>query len=162
MTKPEKIAFIKDKIKDIKTAVLVTCDVHGHLHGRPMSTQQIDENGDLWFITSKDSKKVRDIGKYQQVGVMYGKSDTFPFVSISGSAIMTNDREKIRELWNDAYKAWFTDENDPNIILIKVTIIGAGYWDHTGGKIGAYLEIAESILTGEPLEDDDSGKMKVS
>ena len=161
MTKTEKLTFIAEKIKGINTAILVTCDAHGHLHGRPMGAKEMDENGDLWFLTSKDSKKVKDIEVYSQVGVMYGKSDTFPFVSISGTAVLMNDHEKIKELWNDVYKNIFSDENDPNIILIKVTIVGAGYWDHAGGKIGAYLDLVESVLTGDEMSDVD-GKMKIS
>ena len=161
MTKDEKIELIKEKNSGIKTAALVTIDEHGHLHGRPMATQDIDTNGDLWFMTAKDSHKISNIEGNPQVSILYGETTGLPFVSISGSALLSNDREKIKEFWSDMYKAWFENENDPNIILIKVSIIGAEYWDHAGGKIGAYIDMATSAITGNPSDNNENEKIKI-
>lgn len=163
MTKPEKIELITEKIKGMRNAYFITTDAHGHIHGRPMSTQDMDEQGDLWFMTSKDSKKIQDIEKNPQIGLIYGHTSGTPSISISGTALLSNDREKIKELWNDLYKAWFENENDPNIVLIKVSIIGAEYWEHAGGRLGAYIDLAAAAITGNVRTDhDEHEKIKIS
>jgi general stress protein 26 len=161
MTKNEKIDLIAEKIKGLRIAIFITRDEHGHLHGRPMGTHDIDINGDVWFMTSKNSHKIRDIEKNPQIALMYGDCDGFPFVSVSGHALLSNDGEKIKEYWSDFYKAWFENEEDPNIILIKVSIIGAEYWDHKGGQIGAYVDMATAAITGQASDNQENEKIKV-
>ena len=54
-----------------------------------------------------DSLKVMEVGREHHVCVAYANPDDQIYVSVSGAAQISRDRQKIEELWNPAYKAWF-------------------------------------------------------
>ncbi|MET3852447.1 MULTISPECIES: pyridoxamine 5'-phosphate oxidase family protein [unclassified Paenibacillus] len=122
----EAIEKVRDLIKGIDTAMLTTVSEEG-LVSRPMKTQDIEFDGDLWFLTKKDTEKFHELLQNRQVNVAYaGKS----FVSIRGEAELVNSTEKLKELWNPVYeKLLETNYDDPNLVLIKVQAEAAEYWD---------------------------------
>jgi general stress protein 26 len=126
----EAIKTVHALIKDIDTAMLTTVSEEG-LVSRPMKTQDVEFDGDLWFLTKKDSGKFHELLQNQHVNVAYmGKS----YVSIRGDAELVGDKEKIKQFWNPIYEELLeTTPDDPNLILIKVTADTAEYWD-TGNK----------------------------
>src|SRR3954468_8307440 len=117
MIKQEEIETLRELIKDIDTAMLTTLSEDG-LVSRPMKTQEIEFDGDLWFFTKKETNKYEEILHDQDVNVAYaGKS----YVSVRGRADIVEDLDKKKELWSNAYeKIMQTSYDDPNVILIKV------------------------------------------
>lgn len=126
----EAIEKVRELIKGIDTAMLTTVSDEG-LVSRPMKTQDVEFDGDLWFLTKKDTGKFHELLRNRQVNVAYaGKS----FVSIRGEAELVESAEKLKEFWNPAYEELLeTTPDDPNLILIKVKAETAEYWD-TGNK----------------------------
>lgn len=122
----EAVDTVKDLIKDIDTAMFTTISEEG-LTSRPMQTQELEFDGDLWFLTKKDTTKYQEILYNPHVNVAYvGKS----YVSIRGTAEIVEDPAKKKELWNKVYeKLLETTYDDPNIVLIKVHTDTAEYWD---------------------------------
>jgi general stress protein 26 len=142
---------LKEKIKDIKFASLTTLELDGDLHSRPMSTHDVDADGTLWFLTYKNSNKVREIQANNRVSLSYADHSADTYVAASGTAQVVDDRQKIHELWNDGLKAWFPDgPDDPNITLLRVKPHQAEYWDRPGGKMMTLFEMAKAALTGQP------------
>ncbi|MGM9925423.1 MAG: pyridoxamine 5'-phosphate oxidase family protein [Bacillus sp. (in: firmicutes)] len=127
----EELEKLRDLIKDIDTAMLTTQTEEG-LVSRPMQTQEVEFDGDLWFFTKKDTDKYPEILHNQDVNVSYaGKS----YVSIRGKAEIVEDIEKKKELWNKVYeKLLQTSYDDPNLVLIKVDVEAAEYWE-TGSMV---------------------------
>jgi general stress protein 26 len=120
VNKREKIEKLRGLIKDIDIAMLTTTDADGSLRSRPMGTQQAEFDGDLWFFTSADTTKVDEIERDNRVNVSYAAPKN-RFVSVSGTAVLLNDREKMKELWSPIYKAYFPDGlDDPNLRLLKI------------------------------------------
>ncbi|WP_138494871.1 pyridoxamine 5'-phosphate oxidase family protein [Paenibacillus pinistramenti] len=126
----EAIEKVRDLIKDINTAMLTTISDEG-LVSRPMKTQDVEFDGDLWFLTKKDTDKFHELLQNRQVNVAYaGKS----FVSIRGEAELVQSTEKLKEFWSKAYEEILeTTVDDPNLVLIKVKAEAAEYWD-SGNK----------------------------
>lgn len=126
MMKQEEIETLRELIKDIDIAMLTTATEEG-LVSRPMSTQEVEFDGDLWFFTKKDTSKYDEILQNQDVNVAYvGKS----YVSVRGKAEIIEDLGKKKELWSKVYeKIMQTSYDDPNVILIKVNVEAAEYWD---------------------------------
>lgn len=122
----QAVKTIHELIKDIDTAMLTTVSREG-LVSRPMKTQDVEFDGNLWFLTKKDSDKFHELLHNNQVNVSYaGKS----FVSIRGQAELVEDTEKIKQFWNPMYeKLLGTTYDDPNLVLIKVNAETAEYWD---------------------------------
>ena len=48
-------------IEGIEVAMLTTRLADGRLLARPLRTQQLDEDGALWFITDRNSHKAEEI-----------------------------------------------------------------------------------------------------
>jgi len=126
MMKQDEIETLRDLIKDIDTAMLTTATEEG-LVSRPMKTQEVEFDGDLWFFTKKETNKYDEILHNQDVNVAYaGKS----YVSVRGRAEIVEDLNKKKELWSKMYeKIMQTSYDDPNVILIKVNVEAAEYWE---------------------------------
>lgn len=150
----ENITKVRELIKGIHIAVLVTQDEHGHLHSRPMGVQELEFDGDLWFFTDKTSDKVNHINRYPHVNVSFADTGKNTYLSASGTAIVVGDKAKMQELWSPLLKAWFPEGlEDPNITLIKVGIETVEYWDSPDSKVVQLVGFAKAMLTGQPADD---------
>lgn len=58
-------------IKDIKFAMLSTLDRDGRITSRPMTLQDIEFDGDLWFFASKTSEFVNHIANNNEVNLTF-------------------------------------------------------------------------------------------
>ena len=129
---------------------------------RPMSTAKVDDNGDIWFMSAKDSDKNRDIQKDNKVQLFYSHPSKSSFVVVNGNATISEDKKKIEELWNPLNKAWFKGgKDDPNISLIKVSNINAYYWDTKGNAMVNFFKMVASAATGKTLIDAEEGELHV-
>ena len=148
MERSEALKNVGEKIKGMRSCMFVTKSGDG-LKARPMSTQDVEFDGSVWFMTDKRSNKYKELQDDPTVGLEYAHSNGIRFVSISGTATFSEDKAKIKEFWNEFYKAWFEGPDDPNITLIEVKASRAEYWDNKGGKIGGLADIAIGAVTGE-------------
>ena len=146
-TDDEKRAKVRQMINDIRDAVLVTKAPDGSLHGRPMSTADIDEKWDkIWFATQRGTGKVQEVADDEQVYLGYAKSGEY--VSVSGRARTVKDKQKAKDVWSPLWKNWFSGPDDPNLLLLEVTPDVAEYWD-SGSKVFALAAMAAAAVTGK-------------
>lgn len=142
----EKVAQL---VKEIKFAMLTTHDQDGTLRSRPMSTLQMDSDGCLWFFTGDHSGKIADVHQESHVNLAYARIDKQDYLSITGTAEVVHDRQKMQELWTPWIKPWFPDGlDDPELVLLKVTMTEADYWDAPGSAAMRLYGLAKGILTG--------------
>ncbi len=147
--KRESIEKLRELITGIDFCMLTTID-EGHLRSRPMSTQEFEFDGDLWFFTSDNTHKMSEIAKDARVNVAYSKPSDDQYVSVSGRAEMVKDRAKIEELWSPILKAWFPEGlDDPHLCLMKVSVEQAEYWDTPSGKIVQLIGFVKALATGQ-------------
>lgn len=140
-------------IEDIKFAMFTTRHDNGHLHSRPLTTQnsQLDENSSLWFFVSRRSDTVADIARETQVNVVYADPGDDSYVSVSGTARVVEDLAKKQALWSKAAEAWFPGGvNDPDLALLEVQITHANYWDVKDSKLVQLFKMAKAVVTGTP------------
>ena len=152
-TRKEQIEKLRALVKDIDFCMLTTADQDGTLHSRPMSTQQAEFDGDLWFFTEANSAKVGEVQRDQHVNVSYSDPDKNCYVSVSGIAQVMRDQAKIKELWSPVLRAWFPKgPDDPNLALLKVTVNQAEYWDDTSSSMVQFFKMVKAAVTGKPYE----------
>jgi general stress protein 26 len=140
-------------IEDIKFAMFTTRHSNGHLHSRPLTTQnsELDEHSSLWFFVSRRSDTVADIAAQPQVNVVYADPSDDSYVSVSGEAAVVEDPAKKEALWTKATEAWFPGGvTDPDLALLEVRITHANYWDVKDSKLVQLLKIAKAAVTGKP------------
>ncbi|BDH62845.1 general stress protein [Lysinibacillus sp. PLM2] len=150
MMNQEEIETLRDLIKDIDIAMLTTATEEG-LVSRPMKTQEVEFDGDLWFFTKKDTDKYDEILHDQHVNVAYvGNS----YVSVRGRAEIVEDLNKKKELWSKVYdKIMQTTYDDPNVVLIKVKVEAAEYWD--SGNFIKKVAYYYKRMTGQSSQSTD-------
>ena len=154
-SRAETIEKLNLLIKDIKIAMLTTVD-GGVLRSRPMATQETEFDGELWFFTSKRTHKAEEIEKDNRVNVAYAAPEDNRFVSMSGTIEIVEDHAKIEELWSPGYLSWFPKGlEDPNLILLKVSVEQAEYWDATSSGLVEALGLLKSLVTGERTNGGD-------
>jgi general stress protein 26 len=152
-TQASGLQTFKDKVKSIKIAMLTSINSDGTLHSRPMQTQEIKDDGVLWFFTGKNSEKANEIQKDSHVSVSYADPGSNTYVAVRGKANLVTDQAKIDELWNDLLKAWFPEgKSDPNVALLQVTMDSAEFWDAPNGKLVQLFGMAKAMVTGEPYK----------
>ena len=157
----ESIEKLKVLLEGIDFAMLTTA-AGGKFRSRPMSTQEMDENGDLWFFTSDDTHKVEEIEADDRVLVAYSSPDDNTYVSVFGRGSIHKDRDKIEELWNPVLKAWFPDGlDDPHLCLLKVSVEEAEYWDSPNSKLVQIAGFVKALVTGQETEGGDYGKINL-
>lgn len=121
----EAVETVRKLIKGIDMAMLTTISEEG-LVSRPMKTQEVEFDGDLWFLTKKDTSKFGEILHDPRVNVVYADKS---YVSIRGLAKIVDDVSKKKEFWNAGYEAFLkTSYDDPDVILIQVHAEAAEYW----------------------------------
>jgi len=145
-----------DLIDEIEVAMFTTRRADGMLVSRPMATQKRASGADLWFVTSRESEKLIEIGEDPHVNLAYYKDRTREWVSASGRARIVDDRAKIRELYEPDWRAWFGDEGgpndgtpeDPRIVLIAVDVDMAMYLEVNKPQPVVLFEVVKGMLTG--------------
>ncbi|HSJ14271.1 MAG TPA: pyridoxamine 5'-phosphate oxidase family protein, partial [Longimicrobiales bacterium] len=88
---------------------------------------------------------------------------TREWVSVSGTATVSRDRQRIRELYAPDWRAWFgkLDEvrdggpDDPRIALILVTAESVIYMKQDKPTPLVLFEVAKGVLTGSPPDVGD-------
>jgi general stress protein 26 len=161
-TEQESLKKLSDLIKGIKFAMLTTVEDGGALHSRPMATQDIEFDGDLWFFTRLDSAKVHEIHQDRQVNVSFADPDKQTYVSASGVASVVRDEAKIKELWRPAYKIFFPQGlDDPELALLKVSVQTAEYWNSPGSAVVRMFKFAKAYVTGDTGDLGEHGKVAV-
>jgi general stress protein 26 len=163
LTANDAVEKIREIAKDANICMFVTDLSTLPLVAKPMATQEVDDEGNIWFMSSKDSDKNRDIEKDEQVQLFYSHTSNYEYLSIYGKAEIVYDRSKIEELWTPMAKTWFKEgKHDPNISLIKVTPDDAYYWDTKNNKMVSLLKFAMGSIGITPKDDGGiEGKLKL-
>lgn len=145
--KQEDIETLRELIKGVEIAMVTTMSEDG-LVSRPMKTQEVEFDGDLWFFTKKQTSKYEEIQLDANVNVAYvGKS----YVSVRGKAEIVEDINKKREFWNKAHeKIMQTTFDGLNVILIKIKAEAAEFWE-TGNFI-KNIAFMYKQMTGKETE----------
>lgn len=162
----EEIEFIKKarelsgKIGQIKIAMLTTRDSGGDMHSRPMYTFEIEDDGIIWMFTGKDSKKISNIETNPRVVLNYSNPDSDLYITVNGTASVSDDPAKVDELWSDRYKVWFPyGKTDPNLCLIKIVPDSAEYWDTPDLLVSQIISLVKNTLAGNPNVEGENKKI---
>jgi general stress protein 26 len=160
---PQAVERIRDTVKKSATCFFCTAVSLGSSGGaRPMNVHQVDDLGNLWFLSASDSFKNAEIASRSQVRLFLQGSEHSDLLHLTGTAEVTQDKAKIKELWSPILKTWFTDGlDDPRITAIKVTPHGGYYWDNKHGNAVAGMKMLVGAAVGKTLDDSIEGRVNV-
>ena len=149
-----------EHIDAIEIAMMTTRRTDGHLQSRAMATQRRAAGADLWFVTMDGSGKLADLANDPHVCLSYYKDRTREWISVSGLASITRDRNKIRELYAPDWKVWFGQEgdprhgtaDDPRMALIGIDVHAAAFLEVNKPQPIVLFEVVKGWMTGEAAE----------
>lgn len=163
LTGPDALARVKELVEDIDFTMLTTQDEIGNLVSRPMSTRQMDDDGDIWFFTAEDSEKVDEAKAHRDVGLSYCDAKGMRYVSVAGRASVVHDTAKMAELYSPSLDIWFEDGLDtPGIALLKVTPVETEFWEPSKGKVAMAAGMLKALVTKDTPDDDIMNHGKIS
>lgn len=149
---------VAELIKGQRFGFLTTTTPEGKLTSRPMTLQEVEFDGDLWFFAERGSHPVQHIAVSPQVNVGVGSGGTW--VSLTGHASVVDDTAKKKELWNSGVEAWFPQgPEDPSVVLLKVDGDSAEYWDSPGGRLATAFSFVKAKATGQRIEGGENEKV---
>jgi general stress protein 26 len=126
-----------------------------------MAVREVDEAGNLWFLSASDSRKNREIEIDDTVTLYFQASAHSDFLCVTGRAQIWRDRERIKALWSPLIKTWFTEGvDDPRITVIKVTPSDGYYWDNKHGGAIAGVKMLIGAAVGKTLDDSIEGRVQ--
>lgn len=149
-----------EKIKELATGadicMFTTSLSRLPLTARPMSTVDVDEEGNIWFISKRSSDKNAAIAEDSRVQLFYASRNDAEYLSVYGDASIIIDKELFKEKWVPEAKAWLSEGvDDPEMSLIRVAPVDSYYWDTKHSKYIALIKMAAAVVTGKQAKDDD-------
>lgn len=157
---PEAIRKIQELADQAQSCFFCTNLTSAAFATRPMAVYQPDERGHFWFLSASDSHKNAEIQQNPAVHLLLQGSAHSDFLSLVGTATISTDKAKIKELWNPLLKTWFTEgEDDPRLTAIEVTPQHGYYWDNKHGNAVAAVKIAIGAVIGQTLDDSIEGTL---
>ncbi len=159
----EAVEKIKELAEKAQTCLFCTkIETDKAFSTRPMSAQKVDDAGNIWFLSDKDSTKNMEVKDDDKVQLLFSGSSHSDFLSVYGKASINYDKEKIKELWEPIVKTWFQEGiDDPRISVIKVTPEEGYYWDTKHGKLVALAKMLTSMVIGKTMDDGIEGTIKI-
>lgn len=132
-------------------------------NARPMSLQECDEEGNLWFLSSAESNKNVEISEDNRVQLYFMNNGSSEYLSILGKAFIYQDRNTIEEQWSPMANAWFEGKDDPRVTVIRVTPDETYYWDTKAGKFVTMVSFLAAAVSGKQTDNSDGveGTLKV-
>lgn len=129
---------------------MLTVEEEGRLVSRPMSCLARPEENRIYFVTRIDAK-VGEIGGSAPVNLGFSDPHKNTYLSLTGTARTSQDREKLRELWSPHTEAWLPQGPDAeDVALITIEPEDAKLWDATSSALVYAAKVLKANVTQTP------------
>src|SRR5690606_4203903 len=132
-------------VEKIGICMLVSRD-GDDLRARPMAAFFERDQNVIYFLTDAQSHKDEEIVRDQHVVLAFADTGSQTYLSLTGTAEVSNDRDLVRKLWSTPAKAWWDSPDDPSIRVLKIVPKDAQYWD-SPGTVVSYVKMAAAAIS---------------
>lgn len=146
-----------DMIEGIRICMFITWDGKRQ-SARPMAALPRQDEQAIYFLTSATAEKDSQIEAFPIVTLAYVDQSKNDYVSLTGTASLSNDRAKIKELWSPMMKSWWDGPEDADIRLITLIPEDAQAWDGPHTVVSSIKMAAAAAGLGKP-DLGESGKV---
>ena len=148
---PRTIRQLRRLLHGISIGMLTTVTLTVRSRSRPMLMHDVDDNGWLWFLTDRSSRKACELIQNPHAAIAFQSPRGDRYVSVEGTAIVVRDDVQLKRMWNPTYRSWFPKgKTDPEIVLVAVRITRAEYWLVPRTRIVARGRSRQSDRHGTP------------
>jgi general stress protein 26 len=157
----EAIEKLKQLVDDIDVGLMTTFPANSSFpHSVPMSRQEVDENGHIWYLCSSESDTVNHLQTDSRVMIHFAHVGNYQFLTVEGRAQISRVQARIDRYWNKFMEAWFEKgKDDPRIRVMQVIPEDAHYWDNKTNKLVTLLKVATSAVTGQKMDIGREGSL---
>ncbi|MBX9449227.1 MAG: pyridoxamine 5'-phosphate oxidase family protein [Taibaiella sp.] len=161
LKKEDAIHKLKDMIHSIGVGMLCTHSGDTkHVHAVPMSTQEVDDEGNIWFVFSSESESFQYLQTDNSVCLLYADPGSNQFLSIHGDTEIFTAPGRIDKYRDHIVKSWFS-KDDPSLLVLKVIPAEAHYWDTKSNKLVTFFKTAISGITGQETDTGRCGNLEI-
>lgn len=159
----EAVEKLKDMVDKIDMGMMGTYQEGSEfIYAVPMSRQEVDEQGNIWYLLSSESETYHNLEKNKNLSILFSDTSNFNFLSLNGQAEISQDQARIDKYWNKMVEAWFEKgKEDPRIRVLKVVPSEAHYWDNKTNKLVTMFKVLSSAVTGQKLDIGREGELNV-
>lgn len=123
---------------------------------RPMSARPRREDNAFYFLTDVSGEKNAELASFPTISLAWADTGSYRFAVVSGTAKVTNDRDKIASLWTEMDKMWWEGKDDPTIRLLTVTPERGELWDSPGAVVAGAKMLMAAMTGGAPNLGDNA------
>lgn len=153
---------LKELVKHGDVCMFTTVDKESHVRSRPLTTADIDDDGNIWFFTNEFSEKIHELSTDNSVNLIYANPDKNKYLNIRGSCVVVVNKQKNEELWNPFMKAWFPSGlDDPKLCLLKVMTEEAFFWNSSANRMVVAFNMLKAIVANEKYDDGEQGTLSL-
>lgn len=145
--------------EEIGIAMFITWDGHKQ-RARPLAAHIERDAHAIYFLTDVSGHSDDQAEAFPTVTLAFADTSGHKYVAITGEAEVSDNRDKIRELFTPFAKAWWDSPDDPSIRLITVRPDDAELWD-SPGKLVSGIKMLAAAITGRPPNLGDNAKLKL-
>ena len=145
-------------VKGIGTTMLVTRSGE-QLDARPLQAYP-DRSAGLIFFMTDSTRLLEQLKADGRVLLNLVDKAGNNYLSLSGKAKVSDDRDKIRYLWTAWAQAYWKGPEDPNIRLVSVAPEHARFWDAPNAAVATVAMLA-GALTGKQPKLGTSGEVQL-
>lgn len=159
----EAIKKLQSLVDKIDIAMLCTYPKNGsYVHAVPMSRQEVDDQGNIWYLFSSDSETFHNLQSDKKLSLLFSHVGDYNFLSINGKGEISDDQTRIDKYWNKMMEGWFErGREDPTIRVLKVLVEDAHYWDNKTNKFITFFKVAASAVSGAKMDIGREGDLNV-
>ena len=147
MTDNHRLDRVWGVIERVGVCMLTTRGAEG-LRARPLEARPDRAGGVIWFLTDLRSTKGDEIAAEHDVGLVFIDADEKVYLSITARGYLGQDRVKAAAIWKTSDKMWWKGPDDPNVGVLRATLLTAEMWDGPASRALAVFEFVKSQLTG--------------
>jgi general stress protein 26 len=133
---------------------VMVVDLEHHPAARPVTVAHVDD-GSVTMLIDRTAEWARNLSNGASLLVTLSDNRRNTWLSLNGTAMVTDDPAVIDELWNVGAEAYFDEgRNTPGIAVLIVTISSGSYWSSPSGRIGTLVSMVRAAVGNS----DDSGQ----
>ena len=164
LTAGDAVAKVRELLPSFRAAMFVTGVTSGHaLHSRPLALQGDRSvfGGTLWFFADDRSPKVYELAVDTTISLFFQNDSDCKYLQLDGTASLSKEIAKMRELYTPALKTWFPDGlDDEHLVLIRFDARNGAFWESPGGVLQLAAAYATSLVTGKPGKAGTAGTLE--
>ena len=120
LSRDAAVEKIRQIVKSTRVCLFASSEGRPPLEVRPMSVQDVDAVGNVWFLSAASSFQNHQISRHPQVQLFFANPNTSEYLSLEGRAFVSTSRPLKEKYWNPLAAAWFKQGiDDPELTVIR-------------------------------------------